>query len=353
MDIRIFSPDILPIGIIDNYISLQWMSKYTSAGSFTLRAAMTSQAKKLISKGNLLYTGDKAGYIQAVQYDMADGGETITAHGKDLNGLLGQRINWQTLTYTGTAEGFLRQMVDSNAITATASRVIPRLQLGALQGYTETISKQDSYSNLLDALTETAEASGLGFQISLDPSEQKMLFEVYKGTDRTADQSAVPPAIFAREFENILSLSYYDSLVDYRNVALVGGAGEGSDRSLETVGTASGFDRYELFVDASGVQQTTDGTSLTADQYSALLQQNGTEALAQYPSVQTFDGEINMITAPYLHVGDLVTVRDEKWGVTANVRITEIQEFIESSGKTMNITFGDHIPTIYDRLRRG
>lgn len=353
MDIRIFSPDILPIGILDNYSSLQWISRYTDAGFFTLKAALTSNARKLLVKGNRLYVDGKAGYIYAVQYDMTDAGEILTAYGKDMTGILGQRINWQTLNFSGTVEGFLRQAVNSNAIATTQERILPRLQLGTLHGYPETINKQDSYGNLLEVLTETAQEAGLGLRVLMNPEERTLAFEVYKGTNRTAGQTAVPPVIFAREFENILGLSYYDSLTDFRNVALVGGAGEGAARTLETVGIASGLDRYELFSDASGVQKTVDGTDLTDAQYAALLQQNGAEVLAQHPAVQTFDGTINIITAPALNVGDIVTVRDEKWGVTTDARITEIEEIIESTGKTVNITFGEHIPTIYDRLRRG
>ena len=49
-----------------------------------------------------------------------------------------------------------------------------------------------------------------------------------------------------------------DSRMNYANVAVVAGQGEGADRAITIVGDAEGLDSFELFVDARDIENEED-----------------------------------------------------------------------------------------------
>ena len=76
-------------------------------------------------------------------------------------------------------------------------------------------------------MEDIALTSEIGIRALLDIQNKLIKFDVYEGLDRTQGQAINPRVIFSREFENVLSQEYTDSLNNYKNVALVGGQGEG------------------------------------------------------------------------------------------------------------------------------
>jgi hypothetical protein len=79
---------------------------------------------------------------------------------------------------------------------------------------------------------------------------------------------------------NIESLEYLFSLLDSKTLAYVGGSGENASRVIESVYLSStepsGFNRREIFVDASN---TADSAELTTAGQSELLQTAGSVSL--------------------------------------------------------------------------
>ena len=106
------------------------------------------------------------------------------------------------------------------------------MALGEVKNYTQSLNKQVSYKNLLETVEEIASVSELGFRTNLDIQNKLMVFDIYEGLDRTASNGVNPPAIFSKEFENILEQEYTDSLNNYKNTVLVAGEGEGIARNL-------------------------------------------------------------------------------------------------------------------------
>lgn len=144
---------------------------------------------------------------------------------------------------------------------------------------------------------------------------------------------------------------YTDSSNNYRNVALVAGEGEGVDRKKVTIGEGVGLDRYELYVDARDLQKE----EMTEAEYRNKLIDRGNSKLSEHKDIQTFDSKINLNSNLKYKVdfdlGDKVTCVSKKWGVTIDTRITEIEEVYEESGKQVNVTFGDSLPTLIDKLK--
>lgn len=50
-------------------------------------------------------------------------------------------------------------------------------------------------------------------------------------------------------------------------------------------------------------------------------------------------------------MGDLVTVQNRDWNITMDTRITEVEEVYEAGGFKLNVTFGNNIPTLTQKLK--
>jgi hypothetical protein len=183
-----------------------------------------------------------------------------------------------------------------------------------------------------------------------------MLFETYKGLDRTSAQSVNPRCIFSLDYNNVESQEYTESDGSYRNVCLVGGTGEGSERVMATVGSATGLDRFEVFNDQKSLSNVVDGVTLTEAEYLALLEGKGNEKLAESKAVCVFDSAIDVnANRKYKEdydLGDIVTNINKKWGVKLDTRIEEIEEVYEDGNEKINVVFGDEAPTIIDKIKK-
>jgi len=361
MELYVFDRDLNFLGIIENYFSLQWIRRYHKAGGFELHSSITTETLALLQRGNIIWKNDdqEAGYIEYRNISQdSQGNEKLIVKGNFMTGYLGRRIVWGTERINDTAEVVMRTLVDNHAINpANPDRVIPLLELGGLKGLGQNINKQISYANLLESIEGISRSSGLGYRTIVDLTNKKLVFDIYEGLDRTAGQSINAPAIFSREFENILSQEYTDSINNYRNVALVAGAGEGTDRKVVTVGEGAGLDRFELYVDRRDLSNVDEDDNPISDvDYLPVLEQKGLEVLAENAEIKTFDSQINVNSNLAYKIdfdlGDIVTCTSKKWGVTVDTRITEIEEVYEESGLNIHVTFGNNVPTLIDKIKQ-
>lgn len=361
MDLYIFDRELNFKGVLDTFFSFRWIRKYSKPGEFELQCALTSETLNLLQRDNIVYKkGDlEAAYIEYRNLKQnTEGKEILVVKGKLLTGYLNRRIIWGTEILNTTAEIAMRTIVSHNCINPVDPlRVIPNLILGSLNNFTPAVNYQVSYKNLTDELENLSNISSLGYRINLDITSKKLIFNVYKGLDRSINQSVNARAVFSKEFENILEHEYVDSLNNYRNLALVGGIGEGLERKLVTVGNASGLDRFEIFNDQKSLSNVDENNNLISDSdYINLLSGKGNELLSQTKEIQTFDSKVNtssnLVYKIDFDLGDIVTCTSKKWGITLDTRITEIEEAYEEKGLSINVTFGNNIPTLIDKIKQ-
>jgi len=362
VELYIFNKDLELKGILDTFTSLRWIRRYHKSGEFELHCALNSDTLNLLQRENIICKkgDDEAGYIETRRLRIdSTGQELLEIKGKFLTSYLRRRINWGQLIFNGKTEELMRKLVNDNCISPT-NRALPNLILGSLKNFDDTIQYQDSYGNILDCLESLSNTSDLGFRNILDINKRKIIFEVYKGIDRTVDNGVIAPCIFSRDFENLLEQEYFDSLNNYKNTALIAGAGEGKDRKLTSIEEGQGLNRYELYVDARDLQNTktvnNEEVSIPDNEYIPMLLQRGKEKLAECYEVQTFSSKINTqgnnIYKKDFDLGDIVTIVDKKWGIQVDTRITEVEEVYEGGKVEINPTFGNNIPTIIDKIKQ-
>ena len=364
MELYIFDKELNFKGILESYFSLIWTRKYSKCGEFELHCSLTSKTLKLLQRGDVIWKkGDsEAGYIEYRNLTQdTTGKEVLVLKGKFLTGYLDRRIIWDRQNLNTTSEFAIRELINSNVINPMdTTRKIDLMALSEVRNYTQTINKQVSYKNLLETIEEIANVSELGFKTILDTQNKQMIFDVYEGLDRTANNGVNPPAIFSQEFENILEQEYTDSLNNYKNTVLVAGEGEGSAREFISLESGQGLDRYELFVDARDLQSTKtvneEEVPIPISEYRKMLEDRGISKLSECKKIETFDSKVNLnsnlVYKEDFDLGDIVTCTSKKWGITIDTRITEIEEVYEESGKQINVVFGNNAPTLIDIVKR-
>ncbi|NFC89518.1 hypothetical protein EXN13_18085 [Clostridium botulinum] len=381
MELYIFNRDLELKGILDTFTSLRWIRRCSKTGEFELHCALDSNTLELLKRENIIFKkGDvEAGYIETRQLKIGeDGQEYLEVKGKFLTNYLDRRINWNRINFDGKTEELMRKLINDNAINpVNINRTIPNLTLGSLKGFNEDIKYQNSFGNIIQCLENISNTNNLGYRNLLDIKNRKIVFDVYKGVNRTINNGTIAPCIFSRDFENILEQEYMDSLNNYRNTTLIAGAGEGKDRKLTSIGNTKGLDRFELYVDARDItdkeekkkivtetdeegnvteHEETEEVEIPWERYKPLLIQRGKEKLEECKEIQTFDSKINTngnnVYKKDFDLGDIVTIVDKKWGIRIDTRITEIEEIYEEKGLEVNVVFGNNIPTIIDKIKQ-
>jgi microcystin-dependent protein len=179
---------------------------------------------------------------------------------------------------------------------------------------------------LYETIQKICRANNLGFKIFLN-DENKFVFTLYAGVDRSYDQEINPHVVFSNSFDNLVSSEYTFSKRSLRTVTLIAGEGEEDKRKTTVVGSGTGINRREIFTDAKDISQTVDDVTLTNTQYRKLLEQRGISTLAEYTEKKSFDAvaEVYLVFryGEHFFMGDVLQfVSDE--GTQAKVRVTEL-----------------------------
>lgn len=334
-------------GVIDEYISIIWRPAYSDIGDFEIYLDATDKAIGLlrenmyvvrssdISVENGITTYKKVMIIKNIQLTTdIENGDFYCVTGRELKFLLHQRIVWGRYMITDSVEYALRRLIGANAINPVEpTRTIPNMQHAEPKGFTERIDFQVSNVPLDEAVIELCKTYNYGWDIYI--TNGKLTVDIYKGVDRSYGQRANPYVVFSESFENLYTTEYVYESEEYANMTLVGGEGEGLDRTYAYVNNdVSGLDRYEAFTDARDISQSTDdGGMLSHEAYQALLEERGRENLTSMLISEGFTGEVlSDVSFKYgtdFNLGDVVTVIN-KYGMTKNVRVLSA---IESEGE--------------------
>lgn len=342
MNIYVLNSSGSPIGMIETYQSVIWNVQYFSRNDFQLVTNASDDNLSLLQVGNLLVREiDKTNNTyqnvmliakKELSFD-TEYGWILKVTGKGLKNILARRIVWSQLNLSGTVEDSIRTVITNNVINPSNNdRKIPNLQLDDKANLTDTAEIQLLGENIAQWLEDVCTQYGYGWDIYIDSGS--FIFKLYKGVTR--------PVIFSPYFDNLYSSNYSYNLDNYANAALVGGEGDGINQKTATVGSGSGLDRYEQFIDGNNV--SSNGEIITLETYTQMLESYGNEQLASYQKTQTFEGEIEpngvfKLNQDYF-LGDVVTVENEK-GISANPRIIEIIYSEDANGINVVPTFSE------------
>lgn len=350
-DIYVLTPDFELAGIIDEYISIIWRPSYAEIGDFEIYLGANNKAIELLQKNRYvvrssdisedgdIITYKKVMIIKNIQLNTdVENGDFLTVTGRELKFLLHQRIVWgQTILTNDTVEYGIRRLIGSNAVhPVEPARIIPNMQFAEPVGFADKIEKQISNVPLDEAVIEICNTHGYGWDIYI--TNNMLTVSIYKGVDRSYDQSECSYVVFSDEFENLYNTSYELNSEEYANMTLVGGEGEGLNRTYAYVNNElSGLERYETFTDARDISQNlgSEEDAISNEEYLLLLEERGKDNLSTMTMTEGFSGEVlSDVSFKYgvdFNLGDIVTVIS-KHGISKNVRVLSAIESEDESG---------------------
>ena len=348
--INVYDMNFNLIGVVDSYVSIIWRPAYYDVGDFEIYVTAGAEAIELLQENRLVVrntdiTVDSDGNVTHKNVMLiknidlitdVENGNFLSITGRELKYILHQRIIWTQTNLTGTAEAGIRRLVSENAVSpSNTNRVIPNLVLGATAGLTDTIEKQITGDYLDEAITEICTNYKYGWEVY--GYNGNYVFIVYQGLDRSYEQSERPYVVFSDAFENLYNTEYQLNTEEYANTALIGGEGEGTERTYTTINNdKSGLERYELFVDANDLSSNKDSEDeIPQSQYLLLLQERGAEKLAETAITEGFSGEVlttgNFKYGEDFDIGDTVTVINS-YGISKNVMVLSSIESEDENG---------------------
>jgi hypothetical protein len=171
------------------------------------------------------------------------------------------------------------------------------------------------------AVKDICDVWNLGFRLLRNFDQSQLYWDIYTGSDRTTQQTALAPVIFSPDLDSLQNTTELTSIESSKNVAYVfakNGFLEVYPQDVDP--EIDGFDRRVLVVDANDIDLPA-GPDLDA----AMLQR-GKEELSKVRPYQAFDGEINQRSqykygVDYI-LGDIVEMRNID-GITNQMRVTE------------------------------
>lgn len=379
------------IGIVDGFTSFLWVKRYVQFGDCEIYISATRENIDLLQKGHFILRSDDNDMIcriRAIELETnPETGDFLIVKGEDCRAILNQRIVWKQTNFRGYAGDFIARLLDQNIINPTNDsahnglRKISNFTRAVWDGFTDRLEIQSTFDRVGDKIIEVCQTFNYGSKVSFE--DDKFVFDLYKGVDRSYGQNKNPFVVFSPNFENLISTRYTMDSNNYCSIALVGGVGEGSNRHRVTthLGDYVGIDRFEMFVDANDISNELtyddlkalypNGTISTvsgkvyysvsgeriatlddADEpsqavlentpYYEMLTERGKERLAETGTLITFDGQVepneSFEYGKDYFLGDIVTVINE-YGIEANARITEVIESFDETGHSIVPTF--------------
>lgn len=349
MLIYVLDTNLTRVGVIDVMSSIIWTNRYYTYGDFELYISATPENLALLRENYYLIRDGyetNAMIIKKIEITTdVETGNYITVTGQCLKSILYQRIIWNMTSLSGKVESCISRLLTENAINPEITdRKINNLVNANTLTTAYSMTAQYTGKNLGETIAEICQNYGIGWDIQLNLDKKQFNFVLYKGTDRSYDQSIIPPVVFSNEFENLLRTTYTFDTTNYKNVAKVAGEGEGINRRVVTVGSASGLNRYEEYVDAKDVNS--NNGQITDAEYNKQLIERGNEKLAELDYTENFEGEVETnytykFDQDYF-IGDIVEVVNE-YGIAASTRILEVIQCEDESGIYTIPTFSNYI----------
>lgn len=352
MDIRFYSYDsntysLTILGTVDNFSSFNFTRSFAGIGDWQMKiSGNTKNAARIKNADFIAGVDGVAGLITNFQEEVGESGITYTFSGVELKGLASKRIIMPPtgeayLHYSNKSPEFvMADIINTQLVSSAANRKYG----GSIASYSESstsISYDGRYDNVAEELVNLAETYAIGWYADITP-DGEIKWHIVHGFDRTEEQSLNNRLILSYDRDTLESSNLEISKA-IPNVAIVAGQGTGVDRSIATVGSAAGLDRYELYIDARDLEDSTQ------------LPQRGNEKLAEYGDNTVFEITLSpLMVNQYRNsfdLGDIGTIKTTAF--VANCVLSEVTEVYEGGNLvTIDTTFGFDKQTINSALKR-
>lgn len=325
----VLNEDLQRVGMLDGFKSFIWTERYQRPGDFEIVYPITADALGLVKLGRYIIRDDRSeiGIIESINLtsEFGRGDSFLRIAGRFASSILGRRIIDTVAKFSRKTPGaIIRSLIEATITAPTdAKRKIEIFMMDSGASGTAKTHAQYTGKNLLEIVEALCSENDMGFRTYI--KEGKIALKLYYGTDRRAT------VVFSPAFDNLNSEEYRESIEERITNVLVAGEGEGTARKTAwaTVDDPAGLDRYELYQDARNLRDTDETAA-----YLTELRQEGLESITPFTKSHMAEVSLNGLTYKQdIDVGDIITIRNDAWGITETPRILEVIESMDETGR--------------------
>lgn len=322
MIVSFYDKNLELITVISRWVSLLGVNTYNTMGAFTLEMRNNSNISQLMK--DFFYctvdNDDENPYI-VMSAQSVEGSVVFT--GFPCTYIFSKRVS-TTVIKNKNAEQAMKDLVDSMASW-------DNLMTAPLQGLTDIFINQISGKQILEYLQGIGQANDIGFRVVKEG--KKLVFKCFK-------PSLNNNVKYATSLRNVTNLDYFKSENDYYNVAVVAGAGEGSNRVTvtATLGNPIGTERRELYMDARNEQPEEEETTSA---YEQRLSQIGLQKLTETLRIETLNFLVK--ASDDVKLGDIINVSLDEFDISVQARVVEEQILNQNNTTVRTISVGTPI----------
>lgn len=345
--IRLFSKTMEFLAEFEKYASLQYVRSFFGIGEFKFIMDYTIDLANLIERDQKIMIDNnpnKVGIIDNYKRITKENSDELEITGHELK-ILTKRRTIQPLsgqasyTYTGNLETIAKNLIyDQMGQGAATERIIQRLKIALNQGRGAQTTIDEKLNSFCDAvicnLCQASNEYGWIIRLDLNDKAQPYEMDIIAGRDQTKS------VIWARETKTIKEGELIDTDLNYKNVAIIGGQGEGTGRKIRTVGNAQDEERFEIFIDAQNLATDSELDAMGAQ---SLANLNTTKYMKGRPIT---DGAFSYGTD--WDLGDLVSI--QLFGLVLTPRIIAIREIYEPGTYRMEVSFDRELPNFFAQV---
>lgn len=327
--------------VIDKFESSIWTERFSGWGDIELQLNSTIENRTLFVPGVRLVNNEsyRVMVVETVEDKHDEEGRAILkVKGRSIEKILEERLAMAELSdltsyprwdIEGLPLDIAAQIFHDICVIGVLDPgdIIPGVTEGSIfpadtiSAPTEEIIYSIDTVSVYQAIKDLCDEYMMGFRLIRDIDTSFLYFDIYMGSDRTAQQTVLPAVIFSPDLENLRNTTLLTSTALYRNVAyVVSPVGHEIVYPLDVDPLVEGFERRVLFVRADDIDDVVPADA------SAKMIQRGKEGLAKARRFTAFDGELAQ-TNQYRYgvdynLGDLVEIRDDD-GATSIMQVTE------------------------------
>ena len=311
---------------------------YNDIGKLVLVAPVNDYNITALKVGNLLYDTDRDVTYYIANTKIETDTNRITANGYTANWILNKRCIATKYTLTNLESG-VYEIINANM------RDMTRLSTASVEGLSEITNTILHGGQILDEIQPFLEEAQLGNKMIWDPDTLIHTFKIYKGKDLTEGIHAV---VFSDEQGTAQDLIINDDDSTLKNFAYVKGQLRDDTDFVETVGTATGDNRREIWFETSVIQETDE----SVDDCKARAVAYATMELGKRIHRQSFSVAIDASELGVLYnLGDIVSCVSIRFGVSFNARITGIKYTLDNRKTKTEIILGEPILTALGEMK--
>lgn len=326
------------------HFDLLWNRKYYENGKFSVQIKADDYDPEM----TYIYTSERPelGVIEQMKY--TDNDQMVLLSGFFYERKLNDKIIYPMFSMYGTRSEFVVSAIE--AYKDDLPLVLSD------QDYSQDGNKatrQSTGSALDDLCHTTLQAEEKAFRCIYDYENDRVNFEIYQGKDRTQSQNENNFVVFSKGFRNLRNASVTEDTSNFKNYFVIGGQGEGPARIYEILDLSGGGYKKMQFLDMRDVEF--DQENMTEAEYRETLLEKGIEKAAEYTDIHNVEFDADADTGfTYLEdydLGDKCDIVIDKIKKSYEARIIEILESWSKGVHQITLTFGDKIPSQFEKVR--